>query len=301
MEERTHKQANRRRSGNAEGHRSFSRVRKREWKMNALNEEVMAVLYENKPSKDFRGKKERVMKGKSEERNKVRLGWIKGRKEKIDVRKRKGGKSIACLIAAKCTVQWPTDKLSGRTRPWGKQCKRRLDRPITSIPHTLCVPHLLRIHGIRGDQKVVLIFTWNFLWLQLLYDKMQLPFLLLMHYMHSVVDLSSQHNPPLFLPVSDHCIQYLVLVFFRLYSTSSDYLIHVTSVFLFPCSPFMLSFFRDSSFQHVHTIFIWAILSILQCLSTVIHTASLYLSFSPAVSFIYGTLDFSDNLLIEFY
>jgi len=42
--------------------------------MNALNEEVMAVLYENKLSKDFRGKKERVMKGKSEERNKVRLG-----------------------------------------------------------------------------------------------------------------------------------------------------------------------------------------------------------------------------------
>lgn len=36
--------------------------------MNALNEEVMAVLYENTLPKDFRGKKEKVMKGKSEEK-----------------------------------------------------------------------------------------------------------------------------------------------------------------------------------------------------------------------------------------
>jgi hypothetical protein len=36
--------------------------------MNALKEEVMAVLYENRLPKDFRGKNERIMKGKSEER-----------------------------------------------------------------------------------------------------------------------------------------------------------------------------------------------------------------------------------------
>lgn len=201
----------------------------------------MAVLYGNRLSKDFRGKKERVMKGKSEERNKVRLGSTKWRKEKIDIPTRKGKeKGMACLIAAKCTVQCPTDKLRERTRPCGKHCKRRRDRPITSIPHYLCVPHLLRIHGIREEQKCVLIFTWHFLWLQLLYDKMQLLFLLLMHYMQSVVDLSFQHNPLPFLPVSGHCIQHLVLVFFRLYSTTSDYRIHVTSVFLFSCSIFML-------------------------------------------------------------
>jgi hypothetical protein len=58
--------------------------------------------------------------------------------------------------------------------------------------------------------------------------------------MQPVVDLSFQHNPPPFLPVSGHCIQYLFLVSFRLYSTSSDHLIHVISVFLFTCSLFML-------------------------------------------------------------
>jgi hypothetical protein len=42
--------------------------------MSALKEGVMAVLYENRLSKDFRGKKERIMKSKSEERNKVRVG-----------------------------------------------------------------------------------------------------------------------------------------------------------------------------------------------------------------------------------
>jgi hypothetical protein len=45
------------------------------------------------------------------------------------------------LIAAKCTVQCPTDKLRGRTRPCGKNWERRRDRPITSIPHSLCMPH----------------------------------------------------------------------------------------------------------------------------------------------------------------
>jgi hypothetical protein len=42
--------------------------------MSASKEEVMAVLYENRVSKDFLGKKERIMKGKSEERNKVWVG-----------------------------------------------------------------------------------------------------------------------------------------------------------------------------------------------------------------------------------
>jgi hypothetical protein len=42
--------------------------------MNALKEEFMAVLHENRLSKDFRGKKEGMMEGKSEERNKVRVG-----------------------------------------------------------------------------------------------------------------------------------------------------------------------------------------------------------------------------------
>jgi hypothetical protein len=45
--------------------------------MNALNEEVMAVLCENRLSTDFRGKKEKIMKGKSEEGNKVRMGRTK--------------------------------------------------------------------------------------------------------------------------------------------------------------------------------------------------------------------------------
>lgn len=162
---------------------------------------------------------------------------MKKRKDRHTQKKEK--KSIACLIAAKCTVQCPTDKLRGRTRPCGKHRKRRRDKPIKSIPHSLCVPHL-RIHGIREEQNVVLLFTWHFLWLQLLYDKMQLLFLLLVHYMQPVVDLSFQHNPPPFLPVSGHCIQYLFLVSFRLYSTSSDHLIHVISVFLFTCSLFML-------------------------------------------------------------
>jgi hypothetical protein len=42
--------------------------------MNTLKEEVMAVFYENRLSKDFLGKKEIIMKGKLEERNKVRVG-----------------------------------------------------------------------------------------------------------------------------------------------------------------------------------------------------------------------------------
>jgi hypothetical protein len=42
--------------------------------MCGLNEEVMAVLYENRLSQDFRGKKEKIVKGKLEEGNKVRLG-----------------------------------------------------------------------------------------------------------------------------------------------------------------------------------------------------------------------------------
>jgi hypothetical protein len=42
--------------------------------MCALKEEVIAVLYENRLSKDLLGKKEGIMKGKSEERNKVRVG-----------------------------------------------------------------------------------------------------------------------------------------------------------------------------------------------------------------------------------
>ena len=90
--------------------------------------------------------------------------WKASRKKRKDrhTQKKGGEKSITCFIAAKCTVQCPTDNLIGRTRPCRKQCKGRRDRPITSIPHSLCIPHLLRIHGIREDQKVVLIFAWNF-------------------------------------------------------------------------------------------------------------------------------------------
>jgi hypothetical protein len=53
-----------------------------------------------------------------------------------------------------------------------------------SISCSLFVPHLLRVQEIRKEQKVVLIFTWHFFWLQRLYDEKQLLLLpsLLMHY-----------------------------------------------------------------------------------------------------------------------
>lgn len=130
--------------------------------------------------------------------------------------------------------------------------------------------------------------------MQRLCDKMQLLFLLLMYYMQSVVDLSFQHNLPPFLPVSGHCMQFLFLVIFRLYSTSSDHLIHVLSLFLFSLftifvvifSSFIISVCPYHLYLSDFINFTVSVLCNIYCVSLFVLIFHLYYSFSGHLIFL---------------
>lgn len=135
-------------------------------------------------------------------------------------------KSIACLIAAKCTVQCPTDKLRGRTRPRGKHCERRRDRLITVyIVRPLRATHIFCEYVESESSKSCVDFYMTFfVTAAIIWHNATPP----PHALQSVLDLGLQHNPLPFLPVC----QFLFVVVFRPYSTSSVHLFRDIPLFL---------------------------------------------------------------------
>jgi len=85
--------------------------------------------------------------------------------------------------------------------------------------------------------------------------------------LQSILDVSFQHNTPHALPGAGHYANFFISIIFRSYSTSSVHLFRSLAIFLVPAfwqSLRVLAFFRYASLQYVSTIFICAILYILQ-------------------------------------